>query len=1089
MLNKDTVSFSVTKGSTVEKKSCAAYDITVSWNASVNPDIVAIKRVTPKIRGYRLLGSFNGDNSWGRDGVYMVDKSDSGWWHYDNTGEHPFYNLGLTLGYGSVNDSDLGTFPQGYCPFNKNSKVYDASKKGRQLWLCLDAGFKRNGALTPLNNIKNNIKSEIDNFNRIAKLYCIFSETGSNKVYKAGYLADYDAEDFIKEQYPYITGDANIAASTVQDDIINTALVYLQQYLYGIRLVSGGINFVFKFDNNTYEVNNIQVLYRHYNFTTNIDGIDTQETSVSGNATVTLTPVDIPFNCGMSIKSGIISTTVDEAAAKVAQSFTLMPFSTYKAYAHFVDEHGIISNGFLIDIIKTPGVTYDTSLLKLTYTIDDENVNFKHYKAFFISLVNVGDKIVELFGQADNDEEHGGLAHDSLYYAYALEADTLAYALNNNLILLNANGEIVSKEGSYYGSANSDPKAAFGNVGFVAVPNTITNIKYIKIPSDVSGEEGLQLIKATDYIPLIGSEKDSNNNNALIPVTIENGFYGGYLCSVKKPSYPKSARIYVNGRDVLKKNENTLVLTDLDDNTILSNTSTPNYFIRSNFNLNYLTLTQTISDQIFTVSGGSGSTKYVIKMIDSPMLSYIYALSGMYKDYDNVYYVEANDLYNIKFDNTIRVSNVLADEDFNNSVFTFAPTEYYNIPTDRGVIVKLFAIANAIYAHTKQSLYKFDANQTIMSSEDDIQLKESDPFDTGISQVLDSQYGYGGINNKEAGCITFNSYFFYDKETNHIFTYGGNSQLNVIDNAIYEILKYYKPEICRTIHDDLNHRVLFEFVVPENKKDPRQLETNSIGFTISYNYLINSFVSLHDLTLLNSFNSRGNCYSYRKNLLSLFDNFESIDARLLDDNKKAWNIYGDATCPCWINIQHTNHIQAESPFSISVIMFPKESIRECIDSIKYIINENIKNFNKITGGHRPNIYVITDTLRYQKSNDIDDIFDGGEVFNPVSSLYIKTDICESSDVNTTIDDIKRPNPLSDYKGFKYDNGVWSANYFRNILHADNIYQYDHNNLQPIRDLNSDNNSLVYGKYFIITFNFTTEFPCRFEDISINSKPY
>ena len=104
-------------------------------------------------------------------------------------------------------------------------------------------------------------------------------------------------------------------------------------------------------------------------------------------------------------------------------------------------------------------------------------------------------------------------------------------------------------------------------------------------------------------------------------------------------------------------------------------------------------------------------------------------------------------------------------------------------------------------------------------------------------------------------------------------------------------------------------------------------------------------------------------------------------------------------------------------------------------------------------------------------------------------MYVKTDSCESSDITSTVNDTQRPNLLDDYKGFKYDNGIWTANYFRNIRNANNVYQYNYSELQPTRDLNSDSNSLVYGKYFIITFNFIDRFSCRFEDISINSKPY
>ena len=98
--------------------------------------------------------------------------------------------------------------------------------------------------------------------------------------------------------------------------------------------------------------------------------------------------------------------------------------------------------------------------------------------------------------------------------------------------------------------------------------------------------------------------------------------------------------------------------------------------------------------------------------------------------------------------------------------------------------------------------------------------------------------------------------------------------------------------------------------------------------------------------------------------------------------------------------------------------------------------------------------------------------------NPVKEFFITTDECQSTSILTTTDDNARPNSLLDYKGFKYNLGFWTTNYFRNKLNANNVYKYP----------NADNNSLVYGKYFILTFGFIQK-PIKFENVLINDSTY
>ena len=62
--------------------------------------------------------------------------------------------------------------------------------------------------------------------------------------------------------------------------------------------------------------------------------------------------------------------------------------------------------------------------------------------------------------------------------------------------------------------------------------------------------------------------------------------------------------------------------------------------------------------------------------------------------------------------------------------------------------------------------------------------------------------------------------------------------------------------------------------------------------------------------------------------------------------------------------------------------------------------------------------------------------------------------------------------ISDVNSYKYprfNQGIWSFNYFRNILNVNN------NKMNPLRQYTSDENSLIKGKYFVVRFLFNDNF--------------
>ena len=1011
--------------------------------------------------------------------------------------QHKFYEQGLTAVYGSVvensnteqtahifrDDSNLSLLDGvRVLPFNKKTLAhieitsnhpYDKDAPGidktyDDVWCATDNGIDDES----MSAIRKNVKKEIEEHSILKYAYMYIADGSKTHIIDAA-DENIDKDDYIIDGDNLVndvTFDKSGKVTENNLDIKGKIQTIITNNAVGIN-ENGTIvcNFFIKQSNGkfttiTSAVSNVVVVYKRYTFSVETNG---------DVYTVNMTETEYQSVCEVSLKNFDVLNAVN-----ASQANTLMPLSSYDAYIHFIDEHQIITNGTFLQSITTPGIPTNTnrknndrSVIKLNYTLNYGNVvlnallyphafrYLNRYKAFFISLKQTGDTIIEGFNYTYKDGKH---------YLHSIEIDSMLYNINDNITIVDNNGNELTNNAKYYPSSSVDD-IAFGNCGFImwTDSNTYEDIRfYIKIKSKNSNN---QLVKATPYIYI-----DKNKSQNVFDI-VGDGFYGSYVCTITKPTIESSEFLYVSGRDIYDITRNGKQINIANRTQPLIVPDRVNNTIRSNYNLNYLNTTEDIVSQIITLNTDTANNKQVLQLINSATLSYIYELQSMYKDFYNVVFNKVTEYSKIQFDNTIRVSDTLADESFNNSIFTFDPTAYYNIPTDRGIIIKLFSITNGIFVHTESSLYKFDANSVIMSNQQDIQLKESNPFDKGIVQLFDSQYGYGGLKNKEAGCITFNFYFFYDSVTKHIYACGGTDQLNVIDDTINKILQYYSPNFCRTLHDEQNDRILFEFsdfAIDDNSVTIKHINS----FCISYNYKTKTFISIHDLTLNNAFNSRFGCYSYNLNkCISLFyTNIAGFSPNILhNDNGKSDEentkyIYGDATVRSMVVYGNNTYKENKSPFNVSIIFQVTDTDIEALDSVSYLAHyvNNLK----------PIVAAYDRTLYGNKQRDDN---------NPVMNFYITTDHCISSVTDTTINYKARPNPL-DYEGFKYHLGRWYCNYFRNELNDGNVYKYPRDT--PARHLVSDDNSLVYGRYFILTFEFYDSL-IKIEDVTVNSKQY
>ena len=1038
----------------------------ICWDSKIDPDLATVCNINNHIEGFAPFGSMPEGLSTTDGGPTRFMKEVAtydGLWIYGprTYKNHPWYNITdkrrnayysspLTFIYGSTADDDVNKIPGAryhVFPFNYDTDIYKATGETSSEkigWPSRDKGIDD----AARSYIKRNVSDEVESQKYCAIAYMYFTN-GATKYY-VNFSSYKDDKDYCIDAFTF---GNNVFLNETGIDNINTIKAELYHYVYNnylytndnniVGLDESGMLIIQVTDPDTNEtvkipVNSVNVVFKCYEFSTaspdEVGDNGKDDFNVRFDVKLKTTTYEVPITFAprntISNNSSLNNDNV--------QSATLMPYSTYNYYAHLVKADGMITNGIKIGTSTNSSVA-NNNIITPRFTLNNVSGISNDYVGWFISIENVGKKIAECFNIIYANGKN---------YASCLEVDAMLYNLNNNIKIIDINGRTVTNEARYASCGVSNPIEAFGNCGFVYWNdgrNHSGEHLYIEIDNDESDKDVHDLIKCTPYYPL---------TTGTYAVSGTDLFTGSYLCYVKKPTYRLGLNTYVAGKDVYKVNRtNGLSLTDFGSYIQMQSSNTVT--IHSNFNLNYLSLTTDIEDQIFTIGSASTGYKQAAKVINSAQLSFIYELKSMYKDFTNQVFRSYTEYSRTQFDNTVRVSNVLSDETFNNSVYTFAPNDYYNVPTNRGIIVKLIAISTYIYVHTTGALYRFDGSETITSNDKTIQLKESEPFVNGITAILDSQYGYAGLTDKHSAVATFSDYYFYDSVSNHIFGFAGQGGIKIIDTSIWELLKYYKPTSCNVISDEINNRIMFDFGWTDNE--------GSHNFCISYNTLTNTFVSLHDLSLNNAFNSRRNCYSYKNNLVSLFGG-----------NTDMTEHYGDdAKADCYIKDYCTTSKRTDTGYVVDVVLFPDSGVN-VINNIHYIARLLIPFANMPHNYIRP--------IGYSRTN-------------PVNNLFVWSDSAESNVVDSNND----ASVLNSYKGFSYDKGQWTVNYLRNILNADNIYNYPNNyqvdkkddkgNVTQVhRSLISDQNSLVYGRYFVISLMFNDS-PFKLESIDINKEIY
>ena len=205
-----------------------------------------------------------------------------------------------------------------------------------------------------------------------------------------------------------------------------------------------------------------------------------------------------------------------------------------------------------------------------------------------------------------------------------------------------------------------------------------------------------------------------------------------------------------------------------------------------------------------------------------------------------------------EFNKTVRRSSVIQDETRANGWRTFPVEGYKNITENKGIITNLVGIGTILLVHTEHSLFMFNTDNTLTTNESQkVQLAQPDAFEVSYVEVLTSSLGYGGLQDDKAFVVDQFGYTFYNNDFHRFYNFD-NGQLNVIDDDIIQWLDKYKPYGVRFANDKFNNRLIIKM---NYKVAGEEKET-----LLSYNYGVNHFVSIHDYTFEEAYNTKFKLY-------------------------------------------------------------------------------------------------------------------------------------------------------------------------------------------------------------------------------------
>lgn len=484
---------------------------------------------------------------------------------------------------------------------------------------------------------------------------------------------------------------------------------------------------------------------------------------------------------------------------------------------------------------------------------------------------------------------------------------------------------------------------------------------------------------------------------------------------------------------------------------------------------------------------------------------------------------------NYKSVNIIRRSNVMATESDENGWNKFDANNYFVLTKNKGAITNLIVLHNQLIAHTEQSMFVFNGDNTIeQAAGNALQITSADIFALTPTEIFADNYGYGGLQIRNISAVNYAGYWFVDSNSKKLFVFNNNiadatynfinvlEDYEIVDGCIASDIINDRILVCLALEKTITVDVLADENDPTSITQEPKTITNYV--TMSFDISSKKLISLHDYKFNKSINVSGRCY-----LASLDVNntnrFEHIDDLFMFTPKEIFGNYSDLENDVdyeddlFLTIDSEDEAHSHKCSIVDVIFNHNYEQPKVLNSLRWIVD-------------RIDLYgaLPHDKLaEYVSDNQTNDIIDIKKY--PGYKLRVYTDSTDTQNINL-VGTHPVINKMDDYKVPHYEKGVWYFNYFRNYLNDVALVQDIHRWYALIKDTElvkyipldqngtyaatydkltsaqkaklqqikasmsfSDNRSLIYGKYFVVRFIFdmgTENKPFKLENVDVNT---
>ena len=569
-------------------------------------------------------------------------------------------------------------------------------------------------------------------------------------------------------------------------------------------------------------------------------------------------PYNYTRGYGMNSSAYEATTVSSNNATSPFNNFrSLIPGQIYSFYIHYIRKDGSATNGFIIqnevdeesgqDIIaesSDTGVKFDVvvnnvgnKLFKVPTVTEDSTIVFPRFKVDVIPSNYIG-----WFCSYEKVE-------DMAYPCTVINGE-----LNGNrYTVTNTNFEYKedSIQGNQFFSIKSENIKGYTETLTSHIKPTIhPNVSFGIVPKSNIG----------DKLVVYNDNKDVYNKavKTLYRIT-DNNYKTGYSTDNYKytPGFYNQDKIVTYNKEIIANPTASFVLNPDSQKLNGYTISMDNSYSYNKYPTNAYSIKQDYNEGAVSLTNEEGKALgvYYNKVLSPDKLRDFLELKECYKSAPLKSYTNYSKDYIDSFDKTIRRSNVISDESLVNGFKNFNVEEYKIITENKGSITNIVGIGLYMLVHTQYSLFVFDRTPKLTQKS---QLEIPDVFDIDYQEVLPSNEGFGGLARKEESILSKHGYIWFDSVNKVIFKFE-NGKAEILSTNINNLIKTLDIDYVVFGEDLKTNRLLICIWLNQLSS-----KNNQYYITLSYNFNLNDYISLHDYAFTANYRTYNNSYFFNE---------------------------------------------------------------------------------------------------------------------------------------------------------------------------------------------------------------------------------